>query len=172
MPRLVTKAKSSLQPDSTWRSLIRTFGLVRRVMGPYFADHGISGSQWGMLRVLHNAETAGEGALRLGDISDRLLVRPPSVTGAMDRLIRAGLVRRTASPDDHRVKLVALTPTGREIADRVLQSHADKTKSLLSGLSKIERQQLGRLLDRLTSHLEKFADNGHTASIPKPRVKL
>src|SRR4051812_47042728 len=104
MPRTTSKAKSIKQPDTTWRSLIRAFGLVRRVMEPYFAQHGISGSQWGMLRVLHNAESQGQPALRLGDLSDRLLIRPPSVTGNIDRLIRSGLVRRASSEEDHRVK--------------------------------------------------------------------
>ena len=50
-------------------------------MQPYFARFGITGSQWGILRTLHRAEREGLPSLRVTDLSDRLLVRPPSITG-------------------------------------------------------------------------------------------
>src|SRR6516162_5894518 len=101
--------------EGTFRELIRTLGLLERVMQAYFARFGISGSQWGVLRNLHRAEGEGLPGLRLTDLSERLLVRPPSVTGAVDRLERAGLVTRGGSATDHRAKLVRLTPKGRNL---------------------------------------------------------
>src|SRR5262245_44573422 len=86
--------------EDAFRELIRTIGLLERVMQPYFARHGISGSQWGVLRTLYRAELDGESSLRQTDLSDRLLIRPPSVTGALDRLERAGLVARGGSATD------------------------------------------------------------------------
>src|SRR5437763_163965 len=86
--------------DRAFRSLVRTFGLLERVMQPHFARFGISGSQWGVLRTLNRAEAEGTEGLRVTDLSDRLLIRPPSVTGVVDRLERAGLVVRDASMDD------------------------------------------------------------------------
>src|SRR5205814_2284054 len=99
--------------ESTFRELIRTLGLLERVQQTFFARFGISGSQWGVLRHLHRAEQEGLAGLRLTDLSDRLLVRPPSVTGVVDRLERAGLVVREGSPTDQRAKQVALTNAGR-----------------------------------------------------------
>src|SRR3954451_6689474 len=92
-----------------FREFVRSFGLVERVMQTHFARFGISGAQWGVLRHLHRAEQDGEGALRMTDLGDRLLIRPPSVTGVVDRLERAGLVGRKDSPDDQRSKRVVLT---------------------------------------------------------------
>src|SRR3954447_10247686 len=91
--------------EPAFLALVRTFGLLRRVMEPYFARFGLSGAQWGALRTLHR-ETVDpdKGSLRLTDLGDRLLVRPPSVTGVVDRLQRMGLVDRTTSAEDHRVK--------------------------------------------------------------------
>src|SRR5919108_5259971 len=86
--------------EGAFRELLRVLGLLERVMQPYFAQFGISGSQWGVLRNLHRAEEEGLPGLRLTELSDRLLVRPPSVTGAVDRLVRAGLVAREASVSD------------------------------------------------------------------------
>src|SRR5262245_15454240 len=79
------------------RELVHAFGLLDRVMQPYFAKFGISGSHWGVLRNLHRAEQEGLPGLRLTDLSERLLIRPPSVTGVVDRLERAGLVNRGGS---------------------------------------------------------------------------
>src|SRR5437868_3671173 len=87
-------ADADAAPETAVRALVRTFGLLERVQQPYFARFGISGSQWGVLRALHRAQKENLSSLRLTDLSERLLVRPPSVTGVIDRLQRAGLVVR------------------------------------------------------------------------------
>ncbi|MGO9857446.1 MAG: MarR family winged helix-turn-helix transcriptional regulator [Acidimicrobiales bacterium] len=55
-------------------------------------------------------------ALPLGKIGERLQVNPASVTNAVDRLEADGLVTRRSNPDDGRVTLAALTPSGRRVA--------------------------------------------------------
>src|SRR5260221_14750774 len=114
-PRSKAAAASDRIGDGAWRELLRVFGALERVMHPYFARFGISGSQWGVLRTLHRAESEGLTGLRLTDLGDRLLIRPPSVTGIIDRLERVGLVVRDGSPEDLRAKLVRLTGKGRQI---------------------------------------------------------
>src|SRR5947209_4444828 len=121
--------------ESALRELIRIFGLLERIMHPYFARFGISGAQWGVLRTLYRSAQAGEPALRLTDLSQRLLVRPPSVTGIVDRLERSGLVRRKAVADDLRAKQVALTDEGRQLVERVLLVHGDQIARLMAGLT-------------------------------------
>src|SRR5215208_6059693 len=99
----------SLAPEGAFRALLRTLGLLKRVMEPYFARFGISGSQWAVLRTLHRAEEEGTAELRLTGLSDRLLIRPPSVTGVVDRLERQGFIERSVAADDQRAKNVRLT---------------------------------------------------------------
>src|SRR6516164_9909689 len=138
MPPVSTKNKTpaSHQPtDNAFRELIRVFGLVERVMHPYFAQFGISGAQWSVLRNLHRAEQEGLAGLRLTDLSERLLIRPPSVTGVVDRLERAGLVVRGGSPTDLRAKQVALTDLGRELVERVLRVHGKQIDRVLGVLA-------------------------------------
>src|SRR5438552_11431198 len=112
-----TKHKTRIPPvqERAFRQLIRTFGLLERVMQPYFARFGISGAQWGVLRNLHRAEQEGQAGLRLTDLGRRMLIRPPSVTGIADRLERVGLIVRRASETDRRSKQVALTEKGRQL---------------------------------------------------------
>jgi DNA-binding MarR family transcriptional regulator len=132
--------------ENAFRELIRTYGLVERVMQPYFARFGITGSQWGVLRNLHRAEQDGLPRLRLSELGERLLIRPPSVTGLVDRLERARLVTRLGSPTDLRAKQVSLTPAGRKLVQRVLAVHGAQVNAVLAGLSLDDRAELHRLL--------------------------
>jgi DNA-binding MarR family transcriptional regulator len=154
--------------EAAFRSLLKTLGLLKRVMEPYFARFGISGSQWGVLITLHRSEhEEGRPALRLTDLGDRLIVRPPSVTGVVDRLQRMGLVARTASADDHRAKDIRLTPAGRELVRRVLEHHPEQVRQAFDGLSAPEQAELRRLLDGLSAHLERVpgdGGNGHVTA--------
>jgi DNA-binding MarR family transcriptional regulator len=159
--------------ENAARSLVRAFGLLERVMQPYFARFGITGSQWGILRTLHRAEREGRSSLRLTDLSDRLLVRPPSMTGAVNRLERAGLVSRDASASDLRAKEVRLTPRGRRRLREVLAVHAQQIDCVLSGLSRAEQATLRRLLDRLGEHLQgMFAEGGADDAPRWPEAEL
>jgi DNA-binding MarR family transcriptional regulator len=144
--------------EATFRSLIRAYGLLNRAMQGHFLRFGISSSQWAVLRALHRAETEGSPALRLTDLGNRLLVRPPSVTTVVDRLLRADLISRSAASDDLRAKHVALTPAGRELVQRVLAVHGAQIQKVLGGLSSSEQTQLRRLLDRLGEHLRSLVE--------------
>jgi len=151
--------------EGAFRELLRVLGLLERVMQPYFAQFGISGSQWGVLRNLHRALEQGLPGLRLTDLSDRLLIRPPSVTGVVDRLERAGLVVRDGSPFDMRAKQVALTAKGRELVERILAVHGRQIDAVLGVLSVPEQTELHRLLSRLEQHLEGVLAKGAAANI-------
>jgi DNA-binding MarR family transcriptional regulator len=140
--------------------MLRTIGLVERVMQSHFARFGITGAQWGVLRNLHRAESEGHPALRLTDLSERLLIRPPSVTGVVDRLERAGLVSRGDSPTDLRAKQVALTPRGRQLVERVLTVHSARIEAVMAALTAAEQAELHRLLNLLEGHLDRLLAGG------------
>lgn len=150
--------------EPAYRSLIRTLGLLKRVMEPYFSRHGISASQWSVLCSLDRAQEENSDGVRLTDLSERLLVRPPSVTGAIDRLQRMGLVTRLASETDQRAKLVRLTIEGQHLVDRVRAGHSTRVQRVLAALNPHEQRELRRLLDRLGDHLEMLTDNGSNGS--------
>jgi DNA-binding MarR family transcriptional regulator len=165
-PKLKHTLPTTNRPaEGTFRGLLRVLGLLERVMQPYFAQFGISGSQWGVLRNLYRAEQDGLPGLRLTDLSERLLIRPPSVTGVVDRLQRGGLVVRDGSPFDMRAKQVALTAKGRELVERILAVHGRQIDTVLGVLSPAEQAQLHRLLNLLEHHLEDVLAKGALANI-------
>ena len=150
--------QNSPRTETALGTLIRVYGLVKRIMEPYFTGFGISGSHWGILRALHRAEREGLTGLRLTDLGDRLLIRPPSVTGAIDRLLRMGLVARNASPTDMRAKHVSLTDEGRKLVDRVRRNLPARAQFVLGGLDGTQQRTLQELLNRLGSHLEPIVE--------------
>ena len=153
--------------DNPFRTLVRTFGLVERVMQPYFARFGISGSQWGVLRALQRAKRDGRAGLRLTDLGERLIIRPPSVTGVIDRLERMALVAREPDPGDMRAKIVSLTKKGTRVVEEVLAVHQTQIDTVLGGLTADEQGELQRLLSVLGRHLQEMIDGGgETAGRP------
>ena len=139
--------------EAVFHSLLRTWGLLRQAQDPYFARFGISASQWGILRVLQRAELKGESELPLKDVSERLLIQPPSVTGVVDRLERLGFVKRSTSKTDLRVRHLSLTTHGRDLMAKVLEGHAERVQSLFAGLQPQEQETMLTLLKRLEAHL-------------------
>src|SRR5262245_39078110 len=159
MPRTLPQARPTPSAaERSFRQLIRSYGLVERVMQPYFARFGISGAQWGVLRNLHRAELEGQPGLRLTDLSRRMLIRPPSVTGIADRLQKVGLIVRRASETDGRAKQVALTDKGRQLVEQVLTVHPTQIGRVMGCLSTDEQEQLDRLLVRVAEHIAVLAD--------------
>ncbi|HWI58279.1 MAG TPA: MarR family transcriptional regulator [Bacillota bacterium] len=143
--------------EAAFHSLLRTFGLLRQVMEPYFAQFGISSSQWAILRVLQRAAANGEVGLRLTDLGERLLIQPPSVTGVVDRLERQGLVQRSESKTDLRVRRVSLTPEGQQLVAKVLSGHAQQIQALFGALQSAEVDHLAGLLRQMETHLAVLA---------------
>jgi DNA-binding MarR family transcriptional regulator len=140
--------------ERVFHSLLRTWNLLRQAQDPYFARFGISGSQWGILRVLQRAELKGEAELPLKGISERLLVQPSSVTGVVDRMERQGLVKRSPSTKDARVRNLGLTQRGRDLLGKVLTHHADRIQSLFTPLQPGEQETMLQFLQRLEDHLQ------------------
>jgi DNA-binding MarR family transcriptional regulator len=140
--------------EIAFRAFVRTSGLLRNKMAPYFARFGISAAQWGVLRALQRAEGEGFKGLQFNDLGRRLLVKPPSVTSIVDRLERLGLVTREAAVADLRAKRVRLTAQGRTLLRRVLRRHPAQIREVMAGLNQTEQRELGRLMERLAAHLE------------------
>jgi DNA-binding MarR family transcriptional regulator len=140
--------------ETPLRSMVRCYGLIERVMNPYFAQFGISGAQWGVLVTLDRCKAEYSQGMRLSDLGELLLVRPPSVTGVVDRLERSGLVTRATQPNDLRAKLVKLTPRGSKLVERIASAHNRQIDRVFAGLSATQLQRLQRLLVQMTSHLE------------------
>jgi DNA-binding MarR family transcriptional regulator len=109
------------------------------------------------LRQLSALQMIEDETTTLGDVARRLMVTPAVVTGLIDRLEKRGYVRRINSTGDRRRVNLALTPEGRNAADRAQQGLTDELAAKMANFSGDELKALERglgLLDRVVQELE------------------
>jgi MarR family 2-MHQ and catechol resistance regulon transcriptional repressor len=135
------------------RALIRFSVLLRRYNEVFLGRFGVSGAQWGVLRTLDRAEREGVRGLRLGELGERMLVRPPSMTGVVDRLERIGYIQKHPSADDRRAKEVRLTPSGRRVLRSLLSRQDQRVDDIIGALSDTETRTLVRIIEGLSERL-------------------
>lgn len=90
-----------------------------------------------------------KGPLTISEIQDKVRLASGSMTAAVDRLQKLGLVVRKSSPSDRRSRVVELTEQGRLLATSCFERHADDLEALMSALSQEEKKQLYRSLKKL-----------------------
>jgi DNA-binding MarR family transcriptional regulator len=77
---------------------------------------------------------ASRGPQRAVDLAGALGVNPSSATRLIDRLARAGLVRRHRLPTDRRSSRIGLSSTGRDLVAEVNQRRRREFERLLESL--------------------------------------
>lgn len=106
-----------------------------------------------------------EGVVSQTVLASRVHVEGATITHHVDRLEELGLVRRRTDPADRRVRRIEPTPAGRRLHKRLLAETRKLEAAMLDGLGEDERDQLGRLLDRIRTNLE------HASSGPRGEPK-
>src|SRR6266705_1594881 len=90
-----------------------------------------------------------KGPLTITEIQDKVRLASGSMTAAVDRLEKLGLVVRKSSPSDRRARVVELTAQGRRLAASSFERHAKDLEGLMSALSQKEKEQLYASLKKL-----------------------
>ncbi len=75
------------------------------------------------------------------------MVTSGAITKRIDRLERAGLVRRTVADDDGRSRRISLTEQGFALVDELVERHVANEHRLVAELSEDERSRLALLLE-------------------------
>src|SRR5438046_3948134 len=65
-----------------------------------------------------------KGPLPVNTIGPKVWLTSGSISVAVDRLVKKGLVSRKGHPDDRRLRRVEPTPTGRALITRGIREHA------------------------------------------------
>jgi DNA-binding MarR family transcriptional regulator len=124
-------------------SIGRTEAALRDGFERILKPHGISLTQYNVLRILRGA---GPEGLCRNEIRDRLVTRMPDVTRLLDRMEDARLVTRVRSTEDRRLVTTRLTRDGRALVDRLDGPVATEHRRRLGHLS---RGRLQTLIDLL-----------------------
>lgn len=93
------------------------------------------------------------GATTQTDLADHLGIGRAAIGSVIDRLQARGLVERQPRPDDRRVWLVAITPSGTELAREIAEVDEVLRAELRHGIGREERQALAWVMTRLQQNL-------------------
>ncbi|MEI6741166.1 MAG: MarR family winged helix-turn-helix transcriptional regulator [Gemmatimonadaceae bacterium] len=150
-PRPVTDVHQELQLTRPFRSesqeatlaLMRTASMVTRHLGRVVEPHGLSLSQYNVLRILRGA--GGDGLPTLA-IRDRLIEEGATITRLVDRLEAAGLVQRDRTQRDRRQVRCRITEAGLRLLATLDPQIDAADQGAMAALPPAERRRLIELL--------------------------
>jgi DNA-binding MarR family transcriptional regulator len=160
-----TRPDLPVDPIAITARLARLHTTLGARLESVFQRFGIRGGDFAVIATLVRLADAQISQRRL---ASELALSPGTVSIRLDRLVRRGLVQRSADPEDGRGALISLTASGRGLFEACVPEHLANAQAMISGLSERERQQLGQLLGKLLYTLEEPA----TDSSVEPKLGL
>src|SRR5258706_10072390 len=102
-----------------WLVMIKALQPMRKYAMASIHSSRLGDSEFRILEILLH-----KGPLPVNTIGPKVDLTPGSISVAVDRLHRKGLVSRTENSDDRRVRILSLTPKGKEMIRPVVCKHA------------------------------------------------
>ncbi len=116
--------------DHVWLVMMKAMRGLTRYAAAGIGETGLGLSDFGVLEVLLH-----KGPLPVNTIGPKVDLTPGSISIAVDRLAASGLVSRVESAEDRRVRIVALTPRGKDLIVSAFRMHSEQMKRVFSELS-------------------------------------
>ena len=117
------------------------------------AETGISDTDFRVLEALLH-----KGPLPVNTIGPKVHLTPGSISVAVDRLLERGLVSRAESPDDRRVRVVALTKNGKDLIVPIFRKHSAEIGSVFADANPKELQILEKVLKKAGMRARSLAE--------------
>jgi DNA-binding MarR family transcriptional regulator len=126
-------------------SIQRTAALLEHAFEAALKPHGITATQYNVLRILRGSEPDG---LCRSEVSARLVRQVPDVTRLLDRLEDAKLISRQRGGEDRRYVTTRITKAGLRLLDQ-MQHRIDEIHQ--ARLGHLDEGQLRRLVTLLAA---------------------
>jgi DNA-binding MarR family transcriptional regulator len=126
------KGFTSLQQEA-FLNVLRTSSALTDALEDLLRPHGISATQYNVLRILRGS---GADGMCRNEVRDRMLTRMPDMTRLLDRMEEAGWVTRAREREDRRMVLTRISAAGQTLL-----------KELDGPVNDLHRAQLARLTD-------------------------
>jgi DNA-binding MarR family transcriptional regulator len=125
-------------------NLQRTADAAMRPVEAEIKNHGLSATQYNVLRILRGA---GESGRTCGEVGDRLITRDPDITRLLDRMEKRGLIRRERQTKDRRVIQAYITDEGLALLKDLDATIPSTIQSTLGHMGERKLRELCRLLE-------------------------
>ena len=124
---------------------------IKRKLDETFVSYGITGVQAIMLKFIN--DKSREGKVYAKDIESEFDMRRATIAGILQLLEQNKLITRKAEGSDARLKEITITKKALEIINNVDSSIAELEKRLEKNMSKKERENFLKTLDKLSKNL-------------------
>ena len=136
-------AKANSKPTcEAWQLLLRFSFSQRASLPAVAAELELSPAQCHLLNLV------ADQPMPMGQLAGAMSCDASNVTGLVDRLESRGLLQRSQSADDRRVKVLTLTPLGERLRSALLERMTSSPPTL-ERLSEADQRALARILRRL-----------------------
>jgi DNA-binding MarR family transcriptional regulator len=126
---------------------------LQRWMAARTQNNGVTAAQSGLLFVLDQRD----GVL-IGEAGAALDLGPPGISGLVDRMAAANLIRRRADPEDGRAWRLWLTPAGRAALAQSRAGLAEINARLADGFTEAEIAVVARWLTTMQTRFPRGED--------------
>ena len=140
--------------------VLRLWLLLRRVgdrlavcQDSVYSKYGLTTEQFAVL-----ASIKARGPLKPSDLAGLLERSPNSISMLVDRMVKAGLVRRTWDRKDRRAVTVSFTEKGKTAVEPAIPAGWEFVHQVLSPLSEDEQRDLANLLETVKCELDNYLD--------------
>ena len=137
-------AQSIPESEHVWLVMMKAMRALTRYAAAGIEETGLGLTDFGILEALLH-----KGPLPVNTIGPIVDLTPGSISIAVDRLFAKGLVSRVESGDDRRVRIVALTPGGKDLIVPAFRKHSGQMRKAFSELSPEELRGLDSALKKV-----------------------
>ena len=142
----------AMLPHEALLNIYYTASCLKKRAAEFFRPHNLTDVQFNLMMLLEHQSDPEEG-LSQAQISDMMLVNRANITSLIDRMEKASLVVRTASPDDRRYNIIKLTGHGKKLLDQIEPLYAKEVKKIMVPLKEPEQKKLIAVLEKVRSKL-------------------
>src|SRR6202140_642774 len=118
------------ETSHVWLVMLKAMRALTRYAAAGIEGTGLGDSDFRVLEVLLH-----KGPLPVNTIGPIVNLPPGSIIIGVERLVEKGLVSRVESAEDRRVRMVALTPIGKNLIASAFKKHAAQMRRVFSELS-------------------------------------
>jgi DNA-binding MarR family transcriptional regulator len=154
--------KANLELDNTdlisWYLIHRTRDCLRVCEDQIFREHGLTTEQYAVLAAMKYLGNP----TRPTDIARWLERSTNSMSIIIERMVRAGLIKRARDKSDRRVARLTITDKGEQALKPAILAGVEFIRKILSPLSVEDRHTLVTLLETVKHEACKYSNPGET----------
>src|ERR1700681_730251 len=135
--------KDAPTPVHAWLVMIKAMQAITRYALAGLEKSGLGDSDFRVLEVLLH-----KGPLPVNVIGPKVFLTPGSISTAVDRLFDKGLVSREENPEDRRIRVVALTESGKALIRPIYRRHVEDIRRVFADFTPSDIRQLERLMKK------------------------